>query len=638
VLDTAKDCFNFVTTFFEPINVSATHIYHSALEQSPHLSIIQEVYYHQHLTPFPRMAVGIPDVWDQSIALSTTRYQRSSVTWSPCGQFIAIQTEEVVDIRDPLTFELLSTLQPTKPASQLTGTPAYSPDGHSLACASNTTIIIWDIQTGGVAKEIECGKAHKDSLVWSLDGGLIGTMVWAQSTHTLTVHSYDIVSGMAQSPFTLQSQDKPYLWAHNKSLPHLWANKKSLLHLRAHDKSLPHLWTRDKSLPHPWAHNKSFLVMTTVGDGKACTINISEVGPAPTKTESFPIQLMEGDHQIGSFSPTTSRISISINGDGCQLLILDIWNSKGLLYEEGDFGSHCFSSDGSLFAASSREGVYIWKYDNGHYILWGGLPFLHDSHLLFSPTSLSILGQDQHIFRLLRLDGSYSTSTTQHHGIISHCGTYAATTHYRGGTVAITNLLSRTPPQLIDVGGEIEGLVLTGNILLVGCSRMVMAWLLTGEGVVNDLLGDREAGHNNSIWTVPTSQLGDLMFSVEGETGAIKSGGGILCVYNTRTGEVLKPAQAPLYSNGPWYSLKDMMQAGHHLSSSSIYGVPLNDNCKPPQTALEEGWVKDHEGKHLLWLPVEWRAVDWGEMEWFTDSATMQFVSQGHGSIIIKLY
>jgi len=75
------------------------------------------------------------------------------VTWSPCGQFIAVQTKEVVEIHDGLTFELISTLQPAKPTFQLMGIAAYSPDGHFLACVSNTAIIIWDIQTGGWPKK-----------------------------------------------------------------------------------------------------------------------------------------------------------------------------------------------------------------------------------------------------------------------------------------------------------------------------------------------------------------------------------------------------------------------------------------------------------------------------------------------------
>ena len=40
LLKVARDYFDFVTKFFEVINVSATHIYHSALEPSPLSSII----------------------------------------------------------------------------------------------------------------------------------------------------------------------------------------------------------------------------------------------------------------------------------------------------------------------------------------------------------------------------------------------------------------------------------------------------------------------------------------------------------------------------------------------------------------------------------------------------------------------
>jgi WD40 repeat protein len=167
LLEIARDCSHFMTKFFEPINVSATHIYHSALELSPLSSIVRRLYYHQRHTPYPRVVVGTPDSWDQSLALP---YVGSIwiLHWSPCGQFVAVQTEKAVEIRDPLSFELLSTLQPTEPTSQLMGALAYSPDGHSLASLSNTSLIIWDIQTGGVAKEIPCDKTSGGSVVWSL--------------------------------------------------------------------------------------------------------------------------------------------------------------------------------------------------------------------------------------------------------------------------------------------------------------------------------------------------------------------------------------------------------------------------------------------------------------------------------------
>ena len=178
------DYFYFVTTFFEPINISAAHIYHSALELSPVSSIARKLYYHRHTTPFPKIVVGLISSWDWSIVVSSIDYCESSVAWSPCGQFVVVQTKEAVEIRDALSFELVSTLRPTKPTSQLTGTLAYSPDGRSLACTCTTTIIIWDIQTGEVAKELQYDKPFSDSLVWSSDGRTIGTIVWDQTTHT----------------------------------------------------------------------------------------------------------------------------------------------------------------------------------------------------------------------------------------------------------------------------------------------------------------------------------------------------------------------------------------------------------------------------------------------------------------------
>ncbi|KAF9784562.1 hypothetical protein BJ322DRAFT_985598, partial [Thelephora terrestris] len=139
--------------FFEPINVSATHIYHSALELCPTSSIVRRLYYQRCRgdTCLPRVVVGAPDSWDQAVSFSNKdRYV--SCIWSPCGRFIAAQTPITVEIRDQLTAELLTTLQPPE-TIHLEGPLAYSPDGRSLACASDTSILIWDLQTGGVAGE-----------------------------------------------------------------------------------------------------------------------------------------------------------------------------------------------------------------------------------------------------------------------------------------------------------------------------------------------------------------------------------------------------------------------------------------------------------------------------------------------------
>ena len=239
--------FYFVTRFFEPINVSATHIYHSALELSPMESIVRKLYYCPHSTPFPKVALGMLSSWDQSIATLRTDYPFESIAWSPCGQVVVAQTRETVEIWDPLTLELLSTLKPTRPTSWLIGMLAYSPDVCSLACGSNAGIIIWDIQTGGVVKELQHDVSPIESLVWSLDGGLISTMAFDSTTNTSTLFRYNVISGTTLSPIQFQSEDRPHLWAHSTSF-----------------------------------HSKSFWVRVTTRDGRAYTIDILEIGSALT--------------------------------------------------------------------------------------------------------------------------------------------------------------------------------------------------------------------------------------------------------------------------------------------------------------------------------------------------------------------
>ena len=384
------DYFYFVTTFFEPINISAAHIYHSALELSPVSSTARKLYHRQLPTPFPRVVIGRINSWDWSIVTSSIDYCESSVAWSLCGQFVAAQIKEAVEVRDALSFELLFTLRPTKPTSQLTGTLAYSPDGRSLACASTTAIIVWDIQTGEVAKELQYDKPSSDSLVWSSDGRSISTTFWDQTTYILAVGRFDVASG-ALSPTTLQSRYKPHLWV----------------------------------------DGKYFRAMTTARDGGACTVDILEVGFTLTKVESFSIQLGEGDCRIESFSPTTYHISVSTLENSERLIVLDIRNSEVLLDEAGDFDAHRFSPDGRSFAASRLESFYIWKHDDGHYVPERKFPTLAGScsNLLFSPSSSSILGNLGEILKIWRLDGPsvYSGIYDQKLVIFPRSGTYVAT-------------------------------------------------------------------------------------------------------------------------------------------------------------------------------------------------------------------
>jgi len=599
LLDIAKDYFQFVTTFFEVINVSAPHIYHSALELCPTSSIIRQLYYHQRIACLPKVVIGAPDSWDLTTGISTKDNYNGLCAWSPCGRFVAAHTGKAAEIRDQLTLELITTLQPTETIPHPTGPLAYSPDGHSIACASNTAIIIWDIQTGGVAKEVERSTASI-SLVWSSDGQVLCAIGWMDGV-TFVVHTYDVSSGTTLSSGTLESRDNPHLWIYDESF-----------------RVMKTVWG---------SHWNDFI-----------RIKILEVGSTLTEIQSFVLPLQNLRQVIvRSFSPTTHRISIS-DGDSI-FSIWDIQNSKRLLQASAKPDSHSFSPDGSLFAASRVDGVFVWTYASGCFTpsrkfqCWDFF-----NSLQFSPTLSSILGHSGDILRVWYLHELATAS--RHHGRLfvglSRSGTRVAIARDLGYTITIADPLAQTPPQFIDVGAEIEGLVITGNVLLVQGLQEVVAWLLTEEGLVDGVVGERRVERSDSIWTISHLQ-GPYEFQVEDQVGVIEPDeGGSTHVYHTETGEVLHPTQTPRDSDGSWVSLTKAHcgQDYLHYHNVSQCDTSPRDSWQFLQATLREGWIKDPEGKHRLWVPVEWRDY-WNPADWRHD-VTIQFSFIEGKPVLIK--
>ena len=580
LLNTARDCFCFVTKFFELINLSAVHIYCSALELCPLSSTVRMLYYHQRHTTFPRVVAGAPESWGEGVSISS-KYKSESFTWSPCGQFIATCVGAAVEIRDALSSELVSSF--TKPDALCEHGLAYSPDGQSLAYLSNT-LIIWDTQTGGPVEEIQCGTSTDGSVAWSLDGRMIGI------TKGSTIHVYDIALNSTWTPGTLQSSSK--------------------LHL--------------------WPHGKTFQILVTGLEGTVFTLTIFEVGLGLTKIESFHIKSWRWCSEIASFSPATYRISIlGFN----RFHILDIQNSGHLLEEKGNFKSHCFSSDGSLFAASLDESVvHVWKYNSGHYTNWRvfstqSRKIYNSFPLQLSPTSPSILGRFKGILQVYHLDSlpitahpNYSTPRV----VLSPCGTYMVTACKGGSTITITNLLSQIAPQFIDTDMEIDTLAITGNVLSVLSPRAITAWRLTDEGLVGGVFRDQRAGHGNSIWTVQV--FSHPKFMLKGQTVTIKAGGGnVIHVYHSGTGEALQATQTPPDSHTHCYDHFQMSFGKHYLHYHRLAEqVVLSEENWPVSVAtLQEGWVKDPEGKHRLWMPIEWRVPAPSSGAWLSNITTL---------------
>ena len=565
------------------------------------LSIVRQLYYHRcrPITPWPRVEIGAPDAWDQSVSASNKGHEYRFCTWSPCGRFVAAQTVGTVEIRSQLTFELLTTLQPTEIIGSLTGPLTYSPDGRSIACGSGTSILIWDIQTGGVARKIRCGLKNI-SMVWSSDGRKIGFI----DTKT-RVHTCDLVSGTTISPGKISPTADPYFWA----------------------------------------HEESFRILTTVPSGGDCvaTVEVLEVGRILTKISSFtvPWSIKAQDNLKISYSPTTRRFAISADH------VLHIFKDQSWIpcpSESESISFHCFSPDGRLFAVVVGERIRVWKYASCLYEQWKELqcPGQTNSFLQFSPTQLLILGSfgnTLHGWRLHDLHTTPETNPQQHARLcLSSSGKYIATAYKLETTVTITEPYSQAPPHLIDTGVEVEGLAFTGNVLLVVGLETIVAWLLTEEGLLRGVFSSGRASRRDSIWTVstPKSVFGPAT-KADGHVVLISPDGtGVppYFIYNTETGEAFHPGQVPVDPtfSGIWEYPRNPVVA-LNLLCAHVLASP-DGSWQISKVAVRDGWVKDPDGRYRLWVPVEWRA-SWGLGTWYHDIAT-QYSIIGGKPVIIK--
>ena len=529
------------------------------------------------------------DSWDQGTRLfGASPYE--SCTWSRCGRFVAASSDEGVEIRDALSSELVSTLAESdvRRSRRL----AYSSDGHLLACVSDT-LVISDIQTGGTAKKIQHSPSSDGPIVWSLDGRTIGTILEHRDTsECYGMHVYDVASCTTWSHSTLQSSEVPRLWTHNNSF-RIMATSVS----RRDDGGFR-------------------------GFSDFVTVKIFEVGFDLIAIESFHLKLSAWDQTIGTFSPTTYRVSF---WRANQVRISDLRDSESLLEEVGRFRYHCFSSDGTLFAASLPKYIHIWKHTPHCYTPWRKLP-----------TQGLLLRHFPDFLQVYRLDGPPIVTHPDCDAplaVLSPCGAYIVTAREWGRTAAITNLRSPTAPQFIDTGMELRLLAVTGNILLVHDTKVVTAWRLTEEGLVDGVFGGRRAGRGDSIWTVSISY--DPVFMADGQTATIGKCKNGVHVYHTGTGEVIEPAQTPAHRSH-WYDCQDLSFGRHYLHRHRLdrQGVPSEGNWPVSLATLQGGWVRDTEGKHRLWIPIEWRAP-LPNSGWFSNITTLRLEFRDPRIVII---
>ena len=182
------------------------------------------------------------------------------------------------------------------------------------------------------------------------------------------------------------------------------------------------------------------------------------------------------------------------------------------------------------------------------------------------------------------------------------------------------------------------------------------AWLLTEEGAVNGVSGNRRAGQSDRLWSISLKDLMSaytssqdinpsfwrrllqpahsgrqendhhLQFSVGNGVAALQHPTGHdYFIYHVETGEIIKMDKALFHPKPTWYRFYNP-----HKDECDLYHYNLHKHhetleCGWPisQNSLHEGWVKDPDGKHRLWLPVGWRSVE-GGVNWFNKTTTLR--------------
>jgi hypothetical protein len=184
-------------------------------------------------------------------------------------------------------------------------------------------------------------------------------------------------------------------------------------------------------------------------------------------------------------------------------------------------------------------------------------------------------------------------------------------------------------------------MVLTGNVLLVKGPEAVVAWLLTEEGVVDGIVNSRRANQKDSVWKKTlvsytsffarivgqedhSNEANFTTFIVKDTAVVLRHNDYNLCVYHIQTGEILGQDKEPL---GKEYCLhrphkKDDCKLYRHDSAGGNLGIP-EGGWLVAQSALQEGWIKDPEGKHRLWLYPNWRSSA-DEVDWLYNASTLR--------------
>ena len=635
-LDLADDCFRFVTTYFEIINASAPHIYHSALALAPQKSIVRKLY-ESHAHPFTRVVRGAPMLWDLNTATTTHPSAIDLAVWAPCNRFIAITLSGTVDdpitidVLDAVTLQRLQTLEFPRTVSTKDGALVFSPNSRILTWSSRMYmrnsagaqfVVSWDLQTGGVASVIRLQGPDQyivgnPSITYSEDGKMVGVL-YQYHGDTASIFICDVVTGVHTHSHSL-----------NGSIA-----------------CLGDIWTRGESLQFATASTTAFTIWG-VGFVSGGAPTVVETLPVPDDFDLSMFPHGHNDKRMGRVQllllPILSRLALAFEG---KILVWDAQHSKFLLCCTDTIfvPRMSFSRDGLFFAClTTGSDIYLWKESSTGYVLHEILaPGTAHPNPLLSQNGESIVAFGRRTTWLWRtnefttLPSSISTRAPRPIETFaldfSPDGTLAVTAMNKSNTVTILNLKSDVPQLTIDVGVRVDGLRVVGDTVVVIGDRKVIAWDL--------LAGAPDAGVSlqDSSWSInlggsQEDYVANGTISPDSRYVALATMGspGLqfrLCIYSASTGEYL--GHGIVGAGIPWFA-----PDGRHVWYATTSGTAMAwrigsgedvlerlehavDIEHPPEgypwgssrgyRVTKDWWILGPDEKRLLMLPPTWQS------------------------------
>jgi len=608
----AEDCFRFVTGFFDIINKSCMHIYHSALALAPKTSIVWQLY-HEYAHPITDIVHGLPGSWDSSIATTNCLPKIFTAAWSPCGTYIATTWKDspTIEILDPATLARHYTMDSTLEGTRVV---AFSPNSCLLSCcgspigSSKTFLEIWDIHTGGIVRtkeyEMQIG-VHPSSITYSADGEMIGVSYDHTTLETFTICIYNVDTGDC-------------IYSHSFC----------------------------ESFMKIWTHNGSFRFATI--DLGAITVWEVELAlnSCHKEVESLYAPSNFNPSKPFLFFPPLYRLAYVADGT---VVILDAQNGELLLEarDESFKGSEMsFSPDGHLFACGTTgPDIHLWEGSESGYTPHQKFTSSTLSPIpLFSPDKTSIITWDSSMIQLWPLEGPTTPTLMDPPEITGHSEHFilefspgeslAVATRGKSNTVTVLDLQLGNQ-QTIDTGMEVYGLRIVNSTIVVEGRNKLVTWKLPGGDSVpsttmniNDSIGTTSLKIPRPNRPQSTSISPDLQrIAIRGDAFRVGSAQPLF-IHDVLTGRPLAKASADgsmawfsqdgsqIWCDGEVGREQGWQVVGEH-GSTQVNLTPLPVGSPPEgypwrssrgYTVTDDGWVLDLRGKRLLWLPPRWRS------------------------------